>query len=403
VKKGLIRGISTTTALMMSIVLLRAADTEAEAAAQGQTIREETPLADTTSTDTATETAAAETSTADASSTDTAAEETSATASTEQTVIPPTWINGNNWIYDRTVPIDMYASDETTTTQIQVVAPESSFQVTYTQEDSEIVSAMTDVLSALGTDLISRYSSNVSVVFLLPIEMDTSNISASSFTLEGFNSLFEIKDVSVEQYTNYSVSVIEVEFQPKTSYTSIETLLSSWQENTSRKITLSGLSVPSSYSVGDVFYISAIPLGTVNVKVDDIVYQFEGISSPDAGDDGMTDTFQDTESEDFRAHVTFQVGLTETEAEETADAAEDTEDTSDTAADNTEAAETATASSTDLKVVVDTGASAPGDAAETPILAASEAQTGDKMLVFAGLAVPIALAAVLSGLYFEEE
>jgi hypothetical protein len=330
-KKGLVRGISTAIALMMSIGTLLATDTEAEAAMQGQTIREETPSADTT-------------------------------AGTEQTVIPPTMINGDNWIYDRTVPIDMYASDETTTTQIQVVAPESSFQVTYTQDNSEIVSAMTDVLSVLGTDLINSYSSDIRISFFLPIEIDPSNISTSSFALEGFFSLFEIEDIALEEFTNYSCTLITLEFQSKTNYTSVETLLSAWQENTSGKIIMSGLSVPSSYSLGDVFYISAIPLGTINIKVDEIVYQFEGISSPDTGDDGMNDTFQETETEDYRAHVTFQVGLTGTEAE-------DTEDTSDTAAENTAAAETAPPDTTDLKIVVDTGVSAPAaDPAETPAL-----------------------------------
>lgn len=259
-----------------------------------------------------------------------------AATSSDVTGILPTLKWGNNWIYDVNTPLDLYGSDKTTTRQVQVVAPESSFQVIYSQEYSDLVSTMASVLSSLDTDTISNYSGDVYIYFAFPLDVDTSGISASSFTLEGSYSLFNIVGISQEQQDTFML--IELLLSLKTSYSSVGSLLSTWQEDTDAGIIISGLSVPSAYNLGDIFYIHTFPRAMVNVPVGDITYQFEAIADSTAGDDGMTDdTFPYSQSTDI-AHVTFQVGVTAeetTEEETTADNESATEDITEAATEDT--------------------------------------------------------------------
>lgn len=292
---------------------------------------------------------------------------------------------GNHLIYDVDTPIDMYGSDETTTTEIQMVESGSSFQVTYSQDNSALVSAMESVLSSLGTDTIDKYSGDLTVYFILPSDIDTSGLSASSFTLEGSYSLYDIEDVAIEQ--NDSFTLISVTFTPKTSYTSIDSMLSAWKENTDAKIILSGLSVPASYDQGDTFSVSAIPQGTVDADIGDIKYQFEAIPDPSAGDDGLEETFSESEADDYLAHVTFQVGTADTD-----DASDETDTTDTTDADKTmtdtdHSNKTSTKSGTKETSAADNNASA--------------AQTGDEANISVWLTVLAFSAAALGGLYFK--
>lgn len=293
---------------------------------------EQTNLQDTASADTAamTDGSSAETTTSDTGATDlqSTSRMTTAVSNIQQTVPEPTMKLGNSRIYDVSTPTDMYGADEETTSQIQLVAPESSFQVTYVQDNRDLVSKMTDVLTSLGTDTIREYSADLSVYITLPSDIDISGMDRSSFILEGYYALFDIVNLDIEQAESFTL--ITLEFSAKTNYSSIESLLNDYQENAVGKITLSGLSVPSSYSLGDVFYINSLPQGTVNVTVNDMKYQFEAIPSISYGNDGETKTFIDPQTDGLLPHVTFKVGISD--PENTADS-EDTADSENTAID----------------------------------------------------------------------
>jgi hypothetical protein len=298
---------------------------------------------------------------------------------------------GNHLIYDVDTPIDMYGSDETTTTEIQMVESGSSFQVTYSQDNSALVSAMESVLSSLGTDTIDKYSGDLTVYFILPSDIDTSGLSASSFTLEGSYSLYNIEDVAIEQ--NDSFTLISVTFTPKTLYASIDSMLSAWKENTDAKIILSGLSVPASYDQGDTFYVSAIPQGTVDADIGDIKYQFEAIPDPSAGDDGLEETFSDQDTDLYRAHVTFWVGTADTDDSTDETDASDATDASDT----TDADKTTTDTDHSDKTSARAGTKGTSAADNN----ASAVQTGDETNVSVWLTVFALSTAALGGLYFK--
>lgn len=309
------------------------------------------------------------------------ASEAIAVSSVTEGLSPSTQL-ATDYNYGVSVPIDLYADDATTTTQIQTVEPESSFVVTYVQNDTALVEKMEEVLSALGTDVIEEESyqdTKLYVYYLLPSDLDTSGISSSSFILEGFYSLFEIADIGEETYD--SVHVIALTFSPITDCTSVSELLSAWQENASGKITLTGLSVPSGYSVGDLFYIGAVPQGIVSVSIDGSTYDFEALASPEAGNDDLAEPYPDTGAAGYQAHVTFQVAAAETETEEPEDSEteetaeptepaetedpaseEDTADTSDTETEETAEPTPVPAQSAvnELKVVVNTKDDGPG-------------------------------------------